>query len=70
MVLGCTGAADVIFAIDVSGSIRHERFPLVQEFFISIIENLEINPLRLDKTRVGALSFSDKAEVSNTLIYF
>jgi len=54
----CQGAADVVFAIDVSGSIRQERFGLIREFFVSIVENLEVFN---DRVRVGALTFSDSA---------
>ena len=54
----CQGAADIVFAIDVSGSIRQERFDQVREFLVSIVENMEVYN---DKVRVGALIFSDSA---------
>ena len=54
----CQGSADIVFAIDVSGSIRPERFYQVLEFVVGAVENLEVFN---DKVRVGALSFSDNA---------
>ena len=54
----CQGAADIVFAIDVSGSIRLERFDQVRELLVSIVENMEVYN---DKVRVGALIFSDRA---------
>ena len=54
----CPGAADIVIALDVSGSIRQERFADVLEFFVGVVENLEVYN---DKVRVGALTFSDSA---------
>ena len=39
---GCEGSADVVFIIDKSGSIRHEKFGEVQQFINAIIEQLEV----------------------------
>ncbi len=57
---GCSGLLDVVFAIDASGSIRNERFPLVIDFVVGIAKELEIHN---QKTRVGAIKWSDNAEM-------
>ena len=44
--------------VDKSGSIRSKRFLVVQEFFVGLLNQLEIWD---DKIRVGALSFSTNA---------
>ena len=49
---------DLIFLIDSSGSIRHERFPHIIDFLLNIVKELNIGR---DATRVGALKFSDVA---------
>ena len=54
----CPGAADIVIALDVSGSIRQERFADILEYFVGVVENLEVYN---DKVRVGALTFSDSA---------
>ena len=55
---GCDGALDVGFLVDTSGSIRHERFSLVQDFIQTIVSALEISSAR---TRVGVISYADTA---------
>ena len=55
---GCSAYADILFLIDRSGSIRHERFDEVKEFLVDIIDDLEVWN---DKIRVAAISFSDDA---------
>lgn len=46
---------DLVLAIDASGSIRRERFPIVQQYMVDLVDQLEVHP---DKTRVGAVVFS------------
>ena len=52
--------ADVLFIIDKSGSIRHERYSEVLEFICNIVEDFEIWQ---DKVRVAALTFDDDAQL-------
>lgn len=59
--------ADIVFAIDVSGSIRRERFYIVQDFVKNITKNLEVGQ---DKTRIGVVSWSDDAAVNFNLNQF
>ena len=63
----CDGRADVIIAIDVSGSIRRERFATIQEFVAGIVEQFEVSQR---KTRVGVASWSDEATVDFNLNEF
>ena len=56
----CSGEADIVFVIDKSGSIRSERFLAVKEFFVTVIEDLEIGE---DGVRIGLVSFEDEARV-------
>ena len=60
---GCSAAADLVFIIDGSGSIRHERFQDIKDFVIGIIEELEINPNRPNKVKVAAICFDTEAFV-------
>ena len=58
---------DVVFIIDSSGSIRHERFQIVKDFVKGIVDELEIGS---DKTRVGVISWSNQAKVEvNSIPY-
>ncbi len=50
--------ADILFIIDKSGSVRHERFEDVKEMLTDAIDRLEIFN---DKVRVAAISFCDDA---------
>ena len=61
---GCDGRADVVFVLDASGSIRHERFQNVLDFINSIVTQLEI---ATDRTRVGVIKFSDNAQIQFNL---
>ena len=47
--------------IDASGSIRAERFPLVQEYMVNLVNELEVHP---DKTRVGGVQFSSDSRTA------
>lgn len=54
----CDGQMDVVFMLDCSGSIRENRFILLKNWLISIVNNMEVRPGR---TRVGLVQFSDNA---------
>ena len=58
--IDCDGRADIIFAMDVSGSIRRERFPMIQTFVQGIVDQFEVSR---GKTRVGVATWSDDARV-------
>ena len=58
--LACSGRADVVFVIDASDSIRVERFPLVTELLVAVVEQMDIGP---ERTRVGAVKFAGNASV-------
>jgi len=47
---------DVVIAIDVSGSIRENRFPIVIKYIQSVVNNFDVAD---DRVRVGVLAFSD-----------
>ena len=47
-----------MFVLDSSGSIRNERFEYVRSLVLSVVESLEV---RLDRTRVGVIVYSDTA---------
>ena len=56
----CSGYADLVVALDTSGSVRPERFPDVKNFVKDIVSNLEIGE---DKTHVGVVTWSDDANL-------
>jgi Mg-chelatase subunit ChlD len=55
---GCSGRVDIAFVLDASGSIRNERFPKVQEFVNTVIEQFQVSS---DDTRIAAVSYSDNS---------
>ena len=57
----CPGTADIVFAVDTSGSVRPERFPDEKRFIKSVIDNLEVGQ---DKARIGVVTWSDSARVA------
>ena len=61
---GCTSYIDLIFVVDVSGSVQFERMKLVREFLVSIVADLDIGPMA---TRVGAAYFSNDSYTAFTL---
>lgn len=60
MLIAADGTLDIGILLDVSGSIRRERFPLVIDYVKKIVEKLEIRPGR---TRVGIATFADNGQV-------
>ena len=57
-VLGCSGELDLAIILDKSGSIQSERYPLVKQFLMDILEQLEMWE---DKIRIAAITFHDDA---------
>ena len=60
---GCSAAADLVFLIDGSGSIRHERFQDIKDFVIGIVQELEVNPDLPSKVHIAAVCFDNEAFV-------
>jgi len=60
----CSGELDVLFIIDKSGSIRHERFMDVKDMIASTVSQFEVYR---DKVRIAAVSFSDAAQLEFSL---
>jgi len=60
----CTSYIDLVFVIDVSGSIQFERMNTVREFIVSIVADLDIGST---STRVGAVYFSNDSYTAFTL---
>ena len=58
---GCSGLLDLALAIDASGSIRAERFPIVLDYMVKLVNELEVHP---DKTRIGTVQFSTDSETA------
>lgn len=56
-----------MFVLDGSGSIKSDRFGKVKELAITIVEQLEI---RIDRTRVGVIYYSDYAIFAFNLIKY
>lgn len=56
----CGGELDVLYIVDRSGSIRHERFEEVKEMIAETVSELETWQ---GKVRVAGISFSDDARV-------
>jgi len=62
--LACTGRADIIFVIDASDSIRIERFPLVKQLLIDVVEQMDLGS---ERARVGVVKFATNASVQFNL---
>ena len=60
LLIDCRGESDIIFVLDVSGSIGRRTFNAVLEYIIAVTDMLEV---RQDKTRVGIIKFSDDAQI-------
>ena len=58
MVSAGSGRVDLVIGLDVSGSVRRERFPDVLEFVADVVDDLEVSA---DKTRVALVYYSDDA---------
>lgn len=64
---GGTGVIDLMFVLDGSGSIKNDRFSKVKQLVIAIVSQLEI---RIDRTRVGVIYYSDYAVFAFNLIQY
>lgn len=60
----CSGEIDLVFVLDASGSVRSQRFMRVLDFAIAIVSELEFGD---GKTQLGAIKFSDDAELQFNL---
>ncbi|CAH1788337.1 unnamed protein product [Owenia fusiformis] len=56
----CQGPADIVFAVDASGSIRAEDFATMKSFLSNTISEFQIGP---DNIQVGLVSFSDDGTI-------
>lgn len=61
--LTCRVGADIIFALDASGSIGQPNFQRQIDFVKSLVYSLNINPQSNRGARVGALTFSTEADI-------
>ena len=52
---------DVIFVVDVSGSIEKHRVEAVRELLVSVVAALDVGPTA---TRVGAVYFSNASNIA------
>lgn len=55
----CPHPADVVFALDASGSIEQENFYIIQDFVRDIIYGINVD----GGSRVGILTYASEAEV-------
>jgi len=63
--VGCSGLLDLVFVLDSSGSITRERFDIVKEMVISVVNELDV---RMERTRVGLIYWSNNAFVAFNMI--
>ena len=54
----CDARADVVFVVDASGSIRNERFFMIQNYVTNVTYQFNVDP---DYVRVGLVIFGDDA---------
>ena len=59
LLTACEHPADVIFALDSSGSIEEENYYIMENFVRDVIASLDITT----GTRVGLITFSARAKV-------
>jgi len=56
----CDGKVDLLYIMDISGSIRDEDWPIVEGFFINLTAAFNVTP---DAARVGVVTFSRESRV-------
>jgi len=56
---GGNGLADMVIAIDTSGSIRLERFTYIRQYIAQLLDDLEISP---NKTKVAVVVYADDSQ--------
>jgi len=60
-ILGCTlGGLDLIFVLDVSISIRSDRFQLIRDFVARVSSRLDVGP---ENSLAGVILFGDDAQI-------
>ena len=52
---------DVIFVVDVSGSVQGHRVKAIRELLVSVVADLDVGP---NATRVGAVYFSSASHIA------
>jgi len=61
--VACSNGADVVFALDVSGSIGFDNFQVMTQFVAMVVGTLDIDSSTDGPTisRIGLVTFSDSA---------
>ena len=60
----CNSQVDVVFVVDVSGSVQRHRVEAIRELLVSVVADLDVGP---NSTRVGAVYFSNASDTAFTL---
>ena len=58
-VAGCKHNADIVFALDASGSIEKDNFVIMEDYVRDVIYGLDVD----GSSRVGVLTFGSNAQV-------
>ena len=58
-VAGCKHNADIVFALDASGSIDKDNFVIMEDYVRDVIYGLDVD----GSSRVGVLTFGSNAQV-------
>lgn len=67
----CAGSADIVFALDASGSIGDDNFRKETQFVTNVIASLDIaSPSNPNGVQVGLLTFSDNVSIQFQLNNF
>ena len=68
----CTTGADVVFALDASGSIMFSNFQLMINFVSTVVQSLDIDSSSNGPSisRVGLITFGDYAQIQFNLNAF
>jgi len=61
--IACSNGADVVFALDASGSIEFDNFQRITQFVGMVVQTLDIDSVANSPaiSRVGLITFSDNA---------
>ena len=63
--VACPHPADVVFALDSSGSIQQDNFYVIQDFVRDVIYGINVD----GGSRVGILTYATDADVGHFRIY-
>lgn len=67
----CSGSADIVFALDASGSIGDDNFRKETQFVTNVIASLDIaSPSNPNGVQIGLLTFSDNVSIQFQLNNF